>query len=142
MLCRSKACSCLGSLEPAQRMRDTPRFSGLPYGPTGARQLVTNLVVQATPKHCCSLNMAMGKLAVLTGQCLDQRIGERASLERKIVRGKTAATKASRVCKFTHTQRPISYYPYCIAVYTSAFGSRIHVLELSLAVSWQFHDEA
>jgi hypothetical protein len=117
MLCRSKACSCLGSLESAQRMRDTRRFSGLPYGPTEARQLVTNLVVQATPKHCCSLNMAMGKLAVLTGQCLEQRIGERASLERKIVAWKNRRNEGKQsvqIYSYSKSDQLLSLLYFCV----------------------------
>lgn len=52
--------------------------------PAEARRSINKLDFRDTPKHGRWLNMAEIEFAVLTSQCLDRRIGERASLERKI----------------------------------------------------------
>jgi ribosomal protein S13 len=54
------------------------------FEPAAARRIISKLDVRYTPKHGSWLNMAEIEFAVLTSQGLDQRIGERARLERKI----------------------------------------------------------
>jgi transposase len=54
------------------------------FEPAEARRIISKREFRYTPKHGSWLNMAEIEFAVLTSQCLDQRIGERASLERKI----------------------------------------------------------
>jgi hypothetical protein len=54
------------------------------FAPAEARRLISKLDFRYTPKHGSWLNMAEIEFAVLTSQCLDRRIGERASLERKV----------------------------------------------------------
>jgi hypothetical protein len=54
------------------------------FEPPEARRLISKLDFRYTPKHGSWLNMAEIEFAVLTSQCLDQRIGKRANLERKI----------------------------------------------------------
>jgi transposase len=54
------------------------------FEPAEARRIFSKLDFRYTPKHGSWLNMAESEFAVLTSQCLDRRIGERANLERKI----------------------------------------------------------
>lgn len=54
------------------------------FEPAEARRIISKLDFRYTPKHGSWLNMAEIEFAVLTSQCIDQRIGERVSLERKI----------------------------------------------------------
>jgi DDE superfamily endonuclease len=49
-----------------------------------ARRLVERFEWHYTPKHGSWLNMAEAELAVLSGQCLDRRIPDRAALEREV----------------------------------------------------------
>ncbi len=51
------------------------------FAPAEAKRICEKLEVHYTPKHGSWLNMAEIELAVLKGQCLDQRIGERARVE-------------------------------------------------------------
>ena len=50
------------------------------FAPAEARRLIERLEVHHTPKHGSWLNMAETELSVLSTQCLDRRIGERAEL--------------------------------------------------------------
>jgi hypothetical protein len=54
------------------------------FAPAEARRLISKLDFRYTPKHGSWLNMAEIEFAVLTSQCLDRWVGERASLERKV----------------------------------------------------------
>ena len=51
------------------------------FEPAEARRLAERFEVHHTPKHGSWLNMAEIELSVLSGQCLDQRFGDRQSLE-------------------------------------------------------------
>ncbi len=53
------------------------------FEPTEARRILDKLEFRYTPKHGSWLNMAECEFAVLLGQCLDQRIGDLASVQRK-----------------------------------------------------------
>lgn len=50
------------------------------FSPTEARRIARKLEIHYTPKHGSWLNMAEIELAVLTRQCLDRRIPDRATL--------------------------------------------------------------
>lgn len=61
---------------------------GSPYeafAPAEARRLVERLEVHYTPKHGSWLNMAETELSVLSGQCLDRRIGEQEELRSEVI---------------------------------------------------------
>jgi hypothetical protein len=61
------------------------------FAPEEARRLIGRLEVHHTPKHGSWLNMAETELSVLSGQCLDRRIGEKREL-----RSEVAAWELSR----------------------------------------------
>jgi len=54
------------------------------YPPEEARQLVKKLEFHYTPTHSSWLNMAEVENSVLTGQCLDRRIGSTERLESEV----------------------------------------------------------
>jgi hypothetical protein len=54
------------------------------FAPAEARRLADKLELHYTPKHGSWLNMAEIELSVLTTQCLDRRLADRASLEREV----------------------------------------------------------
>jgi hypothetical protein len=54
------------------------------FEPAEARRLAERFEVHHTPKHGSWLNMAEIELAVLSGQCLDQRSENREALERAV----------------------------------------------------------
>jgi hypothetical protein len=76
------------------------------FEPAEARRLISKLDFRYTPKHGSWLNMAEVEFAVLTSQCLDQRIGKRASLERKIAAWESRRNEAQATVtwRFTTTQ--------------------------------------
>ena len=68
-----------------------------------ARRLVKILEFHYTPKHSSWLNMAEVEISVLSGQCLDRRIGNRGRLESEISAWQTERNerKASIDWRFT-----------------------------------------
>jgi len=54
------------------------------FEPAEARRIAEKLEIHYTPKHGSWLNMAEIELSVLSGQCLDRRIADKASLEREV----------------------------------------------------------
>lgn len=54
------------------------------FPPAEARRLASTLEIHYTPKHGSWLNMAEIELSVLSRQCLERRVPERAVLEQKI----------------------------------------------------------
>ena len=62
------------------------------FAPAEAKRLADKLEIHHTPKHGSWLNMAEAcperseriELSVLERQCLDRRLGERATLEREV----------------------------------------------------------
>jgi hypothetical protein len=54
------------------------------FAPEEARRLAERLEVHYTPKHGSWLNMAETELSVLSGQCLDRRIGEKDELQSEV----------------------------------------------------------
>jgi hypothetical protein len=67
------------------------------FPPIEAKRLADKLEIHYTPKHGSWLNMAEIELSVLQRQCLDRRLGDRATMEREVAawvaaRNTTAAT--------------------------------------------------
>lgn len=54
------------------------------FAPDEARRLVRKLEFHYTPKHSSWLNMAEVEISVLSGQCLDRRLGQVATVENEI----------------------------------------------------------
>jgi DDE superfamily endonuclease len=73
------------------------------FEPAEARRIISKLDFRYTPKHGSWLNMAEIEFAVLTSQCLDQRIGERASLERKIATWESRRNEAQAKANWRFT---------------------------------------
>jgi hypothetical protein len=54
------------------------------FPPAEAKRLAARLEIHYTPKHGSWLNMAEIELSVLARQCLNRRLGDRATLEREV----------------------------------------------------------
>jgi hypothetical protein len=54
------------------------------FAPEEARRIARKLEFHHTPKHGSWLNMAEIELAVLSGQCLDRRLGDRQTLRAEV----------------------------------------------------------
>ncbi len=54
------------------------------FPPAEAKRLADKLEIHYTPKHGSWLNMAEIELSVLQRQCLDRRLGDRATMEREV----------------------------------------------------------
>jgi len=65
------------------------------FPPAEARRLADKLEIHYTPKHGSWLNMAEIELSVLQRQCLDRRVGDRATLEREVTAWATARNGAN-----------------------------------------------
>ena len=72
---------CVGSLYEA-------------FPPAEARRLAQRLEIHYTPKHGSWLNVAEIELRVLSGQCLDRRIPQRAELESEVAAWEKARNKS------------------------------------------------
>lgn len=66
------------------------------FAPAEAKRLAEKLEIHHTPRHGSWLNMAEIELSVLQRQCLDRRLGDRASLEREVAAWVTARNRASQ----------------------------------------------
>jgi DDE superfamily endonuclease len=66
------------------------------FEPAEAKRLADRLELHYTPKHGSWLNMAEIELAVLTEQCLDRRLADRATLEREVAAWQAARNAAGR----------------------------------------------
>jgi hypothetical protein len=75
------------------------------FEPAEARRIISKLDFRYTPKHGSWLNMAEIEFAVLTSQCLDQRIGARASLERKIATWESRRNEAQAKVNWRFTTK-------------------------------------
>ena len=64
------------------------------FPPAEARRLAKKLEFHYTPKHGSWLNQAEIELSVLSGQCLDRRLGDRATLEREVAAWETERNDA------------------------------------------------
>jgi DDE superfamily endonuclease len=60
------------------------------FPPAEAKRLADKLEIHYTPKHGSWLNMAEIELSALQRQCLDRRLGDRATLEREVAAWVTA----------------------------------------------------
>ncbi len=66
------------------------------FPPAEAKRLADRLEIHYTPKHGSWLNMAEIELSVLQRQCLDRRLGNRATLEREVAAW--TAARNGRAC--------------------------------------------
>jgi hypothetical protein len=64
------------------------------FPPDEARRLVERLEIHYTPKHGSWLNMAETELSVLTKQCLNRRIADKATLTSEVAAWETARDTA------------------------------------------------
>ena len=55
------------------------------FSPAEAKRLADKLEIHYTPKHGSWLNMAELELSVLQRQCLNRRLGDRATMEQEVV---------------------------------------------------------
>jgi hypothetical protein len=65
------------------------------FPPTEAKRLADKLEIHYTPKHGSWLNMAEIELSALSGQCLDQRLPDRTTLERQVAAWQTRRNAAT-----------------------------------------------
>src|SRR5206468_1898836 len=78
------------------------------FAPAEARRILSKLEFHFVPKHASWLNMVEIEIGVLKSQCLDRRIGDRATLEAEIaawVRQRNASAARIRWMFTTTTAR-------------------------------------
>ena len=73
------------------------------YAPAEARRILRRLEFHYTPKHASWLNQAEIEWGVLSGQCLDRRIGERKTLESEIGMWEEGRNAAGATVKWRFT---------------------------------------
>jgi len=73
------------------------------FPPGEAKRIADKLEIHYTPKHGSWLNMAEIELAVLNGQCLDRRIGERDTLVATVGHWATQRTAAGMTVNWRFT---------------------------------------
>jgi hypothetical protein len=75
------------------------------FPPAEARRLAKKLEFHHTPKHGSWLNQAEIEFSVLSGQCLDRRLGDRATLEREVAAWEAERNQARAMVdwRFTST---------------------------------------
>ena len=66
------------------------------FAPAEAKRLADKLEIHHTPRHGSWLNMAEIELSILQRQCLDRRLGNRATLAREVAAWTTARNAAER----------------------------------------------
>ena len=90
----------------------TPAALYATFAPEEARRLARKLEVHHTPPHGSWLNMAEIELSVLSGQCLDRRLGDRPTLEAEVAawerRRNTA--RATITWRFTTTDARVKLH--------------------------------
>jgi DDE superfamily endonuclease len=74
----------------------TPASLYAAFEPAEAKRLADRLELHSTPKHGSWLNMAEIELSVLSEQCLDRRLADRATLEREVAGWQAARNGAGR----------------------------------------------
>jgi hypothetical protein len=74
----------------------TPASLDAAFEPAEAKRLADRLELHSTPKHGSWLNMAEIELSVLSEQCLDRRLADRATLEREVAAWQAARNGAGR----------------------------------------------
>jgi hypothetical protein len=73
------------------------------FPPAEARRIARKLEFHPTPKHGSWLNQAEIELSVLSGQCLDRRMGDRATLEREVAAWEAARNLARATVEWRFT---------------------------------------
>ncbi len=66
------------------------------FAPAEAKRLADKLEIHYTPRHGSWLNMAEIELSILQRQCLDRRLGDRATMEQEAAAWETARNAAGR----------------------------------------------
>ncbi len=66
------------------------------FAPAEAKRLADKLEIHYTPRHGSWLNMAEIELSILQRQCLDRRLGDRATMEQAAAAWETARNAAGR----------------------------------------------
>ena len=82
------------------------------FAPEEARRLLRRLEVHHTPKHGSWLNQAEIELSVLSGQCLDRRLGDRPILKAEIAAWERRRNQARATVewRFTSTDARIKLH--------------------------------
>jgi hypothetical protein len=82
------------------------------FAPAEARRLLRKLECHHTPKHGSWLNVAVIERAVLSGQCLDRRIGARQTLTTEIAACEDQRTPARATVhwRFTATDARVKLH--------------------------------
>jgi DDE superfamily endonuclease len=88
---RSRSCWCKTTPNT-----HTPASLSAAFEPAEAKRLADRLELHSTPKHGSWLNMAEIELSVLSEQCLDRRLADRATLEREVAAWQAARNAAGR----------------------------------------------
>jgi hypothetical protein len=73
------------------------------FPPAEAKRIADKLEIHYTPKHGSWLNMAELELSALQRQCLDRRLGDRATLERQVVAWAAARNAAAAAIDWRFT---------------------------------------
>jgi hypothetical protein len=73
------------------------------FPPAEARRIARKLAFHSTPKHGSWLNQAEIARSVLSGQCLDRRMGDRATLEREVAAWAAARNLARATVEWRFT---------------------------------------
>ena len=73
------------------------------FAPAKAKRLADKLEIHYTPKHGSWLDMAEIELSALAGQCLDQRLPDRATLEREVEAWEMARNAAATTIDWRFT---------------------------------------
>jgi hypothetical protein len=74
----------------------TPASLYATFPPAEAKRLTDKLELHYIPRHGSWLNMAEIELAMLAGQCLDRRLGDRATLQREVATWQAARNACGR----------------------------------------------
>lgn len=73
------------------------------FPPAEARRIARQIEFHYTPKHGSWLNMAEIELSVLSGQCLDQRMGDRPTLDHEVAAWETERNEARATVQWRFT---------------------------------------
>ena len=73
------------------------------FAPAEAKRLADRLEIHYTPKHGSWLNMAEIELSVLARQCLNRRLGDRATMEREVAAWAAARNAAATTIDWQFT---------------------------------------
>ena len=73
------------------------------YPPAEAKRLADKLEIHYTPKHGSWLNMAEIELGILQRQCLDRRLGDRATVDQEVAAWVRERNRATRTIDWRFT---------------------------------------